>query len=100
MTGDDEHSEHATAAADARSGQEGDRTRESGEVAIGYAAAMAELDAILIELDDDEVDVDALAAKVARAAELLRWCRSRITEARMQVQHVVAELEADEAPPT
>lgn len=75
-----------------------DETDAQAPEPLGYAAAMAELEAILAELDDDQIDVDALARKVARAAELLRWCRSRITDARMQVQHVVAELEADDAP--
>src|SRR4051812_43829979 len=46
--------------------------------APSYAAAMTELDAILRALEDDELDVDALASRVARAAELLRWCRARI----------------------
>ena len=65
-----------------------------GEV-IGYAAALAELDDILHELDGDEVDVDVLGARVRRAAELLRVCRDRISSARFEVEQVVAELEAE-----
>jgi exodeoxyribonuclease VII small subunit len=66
---------------------------------ITYAEAQAELDAILHELDGDEVDVDVLGARVRRAAELLRLCRSRIAAARFEVEQVVGELEveADEA---
>ncbi len=64
-----------------------------------YGAAMAELDAILRALDDDDLDVDALASRVARAAELLRWCRSRIADTRMQVETIVADLDTDGAPP-
>ncbi len=63
--------------------------------AATYASAMAELDTILRTLEDDELDVDALASRVARAAELLRWCRSRIAETKMQVEHVVADLDND-----
>lgn len=76
--------------------QEGDGA--DGE-AIGYAAALTELDDILHELDGDEVDVDVLGARVRRAAELLRICRSRIASARFEVEQVVAELEADAGPP-
>lgn len=65
---------------------------ESDEIA-GYAAALTELQAILGELEHESVDVDLLATKVARAAELLRFCRNRINEAQMQVEAVVAELE-------
>lgn len=66
---------------------------------IRYADALAELEAILDELDGDEVDVDVLGARVRRAAELLRLCRDRISAARFEVEQVVAELEAETAAP-
>jgi len=65
---------------------------------IGYADALAELESILAEIEDDAVDVDVLAARVKRAAELLRVCRSRISAAKVEVTQIVAELEPD-APP-
>jgi exodeoxyribonuclease VII small subunit len=55
----------------------------------GYAAALAELETILAELEDDHVDVDALAAKVKRASALIEWCRGRIEAARVEVTRVV-----------
>jgi len=64
----------------------------------GYAEAMAELESILRALEEDELDIDVLAGRVARAADLIRWCRSRIDGARLQVEHVVADLES-EIPP-
>ena len=65
--------------------------------AIGYAAALAELESILAEIEDDTVDVDVLAARVRRAAELLRVCRDRITAARDEVGQIVADLAPDAA---
>jgi exodeoxyribonuclease VII small subunit len=62
---------------------------------IGYSDALDELEAILDEIEDDSVDVDVLAARVQRAAVLLRLCRSRIAAARMEVETIVAELEPD-----
>ena len=59
----------------------------------GYAEALEELEAILAELEREEVDVDVLATKVRRAAELIRLCRARITDARMQVDQIVAEFD-------
>ena len=64
------------------------------EPEIGYAAALAELEAILAEIEDDAVDVDVLATRVRRAAELLRVCRDRIAAARVEVTQIVAELAA------
>lgn len=60
---------------------------------IGYGEALAELERILEEIEDDAVDVDVLATKVRRAAELLRVCRDRITSARIEVTQIVADLE-------
>ena len=64
--------------------------------AIGYAAALAELETILAEIEDDAVDVDVLATRVRRAAELLRICRDRITAARDEVDQIVADLAPDD----
>ena len=66
--------------------------------AASYAEATAEIDAILVELERDDLDVDVLAAKVRRASELLTWCRSRIRAATDEVEAAVATLdEADGA---
>ena len=60
---------------------------------IGYAAALEELEAILAELEESDVDVDVLADRVARASELIRVCRERIGNAKLQIEKVVAGLE-------
>lgn len=69
-----------------------------GEVAGGYAAAIDELETILDELETDDLDVDVLADKVARAATLVRFCRRRIGDARVEVEAIVADLDADDVP--
>ena len=56
----------------------------------GYAEALQELQAILTELEDETVDVDVLAGRVARADELLTLCRERLEAASVQVEKVVA----------
>ena len=71
------------------------RCRPMADEEIGYADALAELEAILEEIEDDAVDVDVLAAKVKRGAELLRVCRGRITAAKVEVTQIVAELDPD-----
>lgn len=60
---------------------------------LGYADALAELDTILRELEGSDVDVDRLATRVARAAELITLCRERISNARLQIDDVVARLD-------
>lgn len=67
----------------------------TGEAAddLGYAEAMHELEAILDDLEDDDLDVDVLASKVERASTLIQLCRDRIGAARVQVERVVASLD-------
>ncbi|MEN9805439.1 MAG: exodeoxyribonuclease small subunit [Actinomycetota bacterium] len=60
---------------------------------IGYAEALDELETILAELEESDVDVDVLADRVARASELIRVCRDRIGNAKLQIEKVVAGLE-------
>lgn len=76
---------------------EPDEATESGPAAAagtpGYAAAMAELEAILGRLEDDRLDIDLLADHVARAAELVALCRERLDVARLRVNEIVADLD-------
>lgn len=81
-------------------GPVGDVDPAAGEAPTGYAAAMVELEAILAEIEGDDVDVDVLTRKVARAAVLIRWCRGRIDGARIDVERIVAELDPGTPPPS
>lgn len=65
---------------------------------IRYGEAIAELETIVATLEDGDVDVDVLAARVARAAELITLCRDRISRTRIEVERIVADLD-DSAPP-
>lgn len=70
------------------------RTDKPGEGAQGltYAKAIKELNKILGDLESDDVDVDVLAEKVARASELIEFCRQRISGAKMQIEEVVQRV--------
>lgn len=62
---------------------------------IGYAEALAELEEILEGLEEDDVDVDALAEQVQRASELIELCRSRIGTAKLRIEEVLARADND-----
>jgi exodeoxyribonuclease VII small subunit len=64
----------------------------------GYAAALGELDSILRELEGTDVDVDHLAERVARAAELIQLCRTKIAAAQVRIESVTADLDAVAGP--
>ena len=63
------------------------------EEEIGYAEALKELETILAELERTDVDVDVLASRVERASVLIRLCRDRIGNAKLQIDNVVNGLE-------
>ena len=61
--------------------------------AVSYRDALNELEGILAAIEEEQVDVDDLAVKVKRAAELIKLCRSRIEAASTAVEAIVDELE-------
>jgi exodeoxyribonuclease VII small subunit len=62
---------------------------------VRWADAIAELEAILVKLDDDALDVDVLAAQVSRASELIGLCRDRIARTKLEVERIVGELDPE-----
>lgn len=61
----------------------------------GFTEALRELEAILARVEGEEVDVDRLAAELARAAELLDLCRGKIRRAELEVAQIVQRLEGE-----
>ena len=59
---------------------------------LTYAAASAELEEILEQIEDGTADVDVLGERVERAATLIRFCRETLAGTEMRVQKVVADL--------
>jgi exodeoxyribonuclease VII small subunit len=72
---------------------EGPPSDDGTPVAASYTEAMAELEGLLRALEGDDLDVDALATRVGRAAELIAYCRARIRTTEDRVQEIVAALE-------
>lgn len=62
---------------------------------ITYAAASAELEAILAELRSDKCDIDTLAAKTRRAVKLLTLCRDRLTATDAELREILQSLTPD-----
>jgi len=63
----------------------------------GYRDATREIDEILRRIDDaDEIDVDALADDVERAARLLEICGDKLKAAEVRVREVSQRLDEEE----
>jgi exodeoxyribonuclease VII small subunit len=58
-----------------------------------YREAAAEIESILARLDEEtDVDIDELAARVERAAELIQFCSEKLRAAELRVEKVTREL--------
>ncbi|HLU70013.1 MAG TPA: exodeoxyribonuclease VII small subunit [Fibrobacteria bacterium] len=60
-----------------------------------YTEAIERLDEILEQIDQNEVPLDELAARVEEASELLKFCKDVLTKTEAKVSGVLDELEKD-----
>jgi exodeoxyribonuclease VII small subunit len=60
-----------------------------------FREAVEEVEAILLRLEAEEVDIDDLSREVARAVELIKLCRGKLEKTDGEVRRLVADLEAE-----
>jgi len=65
---------------------------------LTYTEAITELEQIVSEIEDASISVDVLASKVKRAAELLQFCRNKLTSTEQEVNDVLKNFEKDQTP--
>ena len=56
---------------------------------LTYAEATAEIEQILNRLRNEELDVDTLAAQVARATELIARCKEQLLKTEAEVNRIL-----------
>lgn len=61
---------------------------------LSYSEAMAELEAIVRNMQSDNCDIDRLTTLTRRATELLTECKSRLTATDEELQSILKTLEA------
>ena len=63
------------------------------EEKITYTEAFEELETIVKEIEEGEITVDELSAKVKRAALLIKICKTKLTTTEEDVNQILKELE-------
>jgi exodeoxyribonuclease VII small subunit len=61
-----------------------------------FGEAMSEVETILEEINSDECDLDDLADRVARAADLIKLCQSKIDRTAFQIESIMETFDGDE----
>lgn len=56
-----------------------------------YAQAMSRLEAIVRQIDNNELEIDQLAEKIKEANEIITFCSSRLTKAEQEVEKLLAQ---------
>jgi exodeoxyribonuclease VII small subunit len=60
---------------------------------ISYTEAFNELQAIVSEIEEGEISVDELSAKVKRATQLIKICKGKLSTTEEDVNKILEELE-------
>ncbi len=60
-----------------------------GKKELTYTEATAEIERILARLRNEEMDVDDLAAQVARATELIAHCKEKLFKTEAEVNRIL-----------
>ncbi len=58
-----------------------------------YSDAIRELEIIVSEIENASIGVDELSGKVKRAAELIAFCRNKLTTTEKEVNSILKGLE-------
>ncbi len=61
--------------------------------ALTYTSAVAELEEIIQKMEDASISVDELEDKVKRVAELLQFCRNKLTSTEQEINKVMKGFE-------
>ncbi len=63
-----------------------------------YTQAIEELEKIVTEIENEDISVDELSAKVKRAAELIRICKAVLYKTEEEVNAVLKGMREDKPP--
>lgn len=63
---------------------------------LTYKEAVTELEEIIAQMENEEMDVDDLTAKVKRASILLKFCREKLFDTESEVEKIIKEIEKDQ----
>ncbi|WP_370262264.1 exodeoxyribonuclease VII small subunit [Limnobacter sp.] len=59
-----------------------------------FEAAMAELESLVAAMDNQQLGLDALLTDYKRGAQLVKYCRDRLSQVREEVQAIESSLQA------
>lgn len=58
---------------------------------IKYEEAVSEIESIVSRLENDELDLDSMAAELKNAQKLIKLCRDKLTKTEDEVKKILDE---------
>lgn len=62
---------------------------------LTYSEAISELEAIVREIENEEIDLDILTEKVKRADYLCKYCRGKLKSIEEEVKSILKDMEQE-----
>lgn len=62
---------------------------------ISYNEAYSQLQEILEKIESGELDVDELTKSVKKAAELIKFCKSKLFDTEAEIEKILEDLEEE-----
>ena len=62
---------------------------------LSYKEAVSEIEEILFKIENDELDVDELSAKVKQVSTLIAFCKKKLHETEIEVEKILKDIESD-----
>ena len=63
---------------------------------IKFSEAFKELKTIVNSLEEEDLDVEELSAKVERALKLIKICREKIEKTELEVKNILKKFEQED----
>ncbi|WP_298073289.1 exodeoxyribonuclease VII small subunit [uncultured Bacteroides sp.] len=61
-----------------------------------YSQAMARLEKIVSQINNNELEIDQLAEKIKEANEIIAFCESKLMKADREIEKILAEKQESE----
>lgn len=61
-----------------------------------YSQAMARLEEIVRQIDDNQLEIDQLANKIKEANEIIAFCSDKLTKADQEIEKLLVEKQKSE----
>lgn len=62
---------------------------------ISYSEALAQIEAIVEKIENNEFDVDELAQNVKKVSELIKLCKSKLRSTEEEVEQILKDFDED-----